>query len=134
MKMVDEYIGPSIEQTTPVEPIQYTWNILGLRTTKSGNTDNIIVQVDWQKTGTDTVNNVSGTHQGSTTFSSDAAGSFGTDFVPFEQLTESMVIEWVKKTVEGAFETVMDRNINAQIKDQLNPVVNVELPWSQANT
>lgn len=132
--MVDEYVGPLDGLNTPTNTIQYTWNIIGLRTTNVGNTDNVIVQVDWMKTGTDTVNNVKGVHQGTSTFSSADAASFGPDFVPFEQLTENMVIDWIKKTVVGAYETVMDNNIKAQIKEQLNPVVNVDLPWSQSNT
>jgi hypothetical protein len=110
----------------------YTWKILGLRTTTTEDRNNIIVGVDWEKTGTE--NGFKGSY---TDFASFPISAVNTDsFVPFEELTEDEVLIWVRNTISGEFETVVDMQIKSQIDSQANQTVAVELPWAApvANT
>ena len=47
-------------------------------------------------------------------------------FVPFEDLTEAMVIEWVKDSLDVE---AIEAGLTAQIEDQKAPKTEVGLPW-----
>jgi hypothetical protein len=51
----------------------------------------------------------------------------GDSFVPFEQLTEAQVIEWVKSQLEVA---EIEASLASQIEKQKNPVTAHGLPWT----
>ena len=49
------------------------------------------------------------------------------EFVPFEQLTEEVVVEWVKAKLDlESIEAALD----AQINEQKNPTITCGLPWN----
>jgi hypothetical protein len=48
-------------------------------------------------------------------------------FVPFEDLTEAMVIEWVKSSLDV---DAIEANLTAQIEDQKAPKVVAGVPWA----
>jgi len=53
------------------------------------------------------------------------------NFVPFEQLTEADVVQWLKDK-EGWFEQ-LESGLAAQIENQKNPPVLKGLPWSASD-
>jgi hypothetical protein len=48
------------------------------------------------------------------------------DFVPFEDLTEALVIDWVKDSLDV---DAIEANLTAQIEDQKAPKVVAGVPW-----
>ena len=48
------------------------------------------------------------------------------DFVPFEDLTEALVIEWIKGSLDV---DAIEANLTAQIEDQKAPKVVAGVPW-----
>jgi hypothetical protein len=55
----------------------------------------------------------------------------GDNFVPFEQLTEQAVIDWVKAKLD--LES-LEASLDAQIAEQKTPKVLSGLPWAPAET
>jgi hypothetical protein len=58
-------------------------------------------------------------------------------FIPFEELTEEEVINWIQAVVTGGYEEHVNNLIQKQIDDKKNPVVEASLPWAsntQSNT
>jgi len=49
-------------------------------------------------------------------------------FVPFESLTQSMVVAWVEKQIADELE-IIDGLLKKQINDKKHPVVVAGLPW-----
>ena len=110
--------------------MEYTWKITRMKTSKVDNTDGVIVQTYWEKTGKDS-NGIEGTFMGATPF--DDGDPTSPDFVPFPQLTEDIVLGWIKKVVVGAYEQHVNEQIQKQIDGKKNPVVEVnngQFPWS----
>jgi hypothetical protein len=48
------------------------------------------------------------------------------DYVPFEELTQSQVVGWVKEALN---KDEIEANLAAQIEAQKNPVIESGLPW-----
>ena len=115
--------------------ITYKWEVTGLKTTNVGNTSNVVVQTYWKKTGTDENEN-EGVFSGATPFSVDSMPD-GQTFVPFSELTEEMVLNWIKAVVVGSYADHVDGEIAKQIADKVNPVTEATMPWApvaNANT
>ena len=108
--------------------ITYTWKITGLKT-KDVDLDHpsAVVQTYWQKIGTDENGN-EGTFSGATPFTVDPTDESG-PFIPFEELTEEDVIDWIKTVVVGGYEEHVNAKIAEQIQDKITPVVEAKLPW-----
>lgn len=51
------------------------------------------------------------------------------DFIPYEDLTEEVVIQWVKDKLGEEFITTLEQGLAAQIGDQKAPKVASGLPW-----
>jgi hypothetical protein len=51
----------------------------------------------------------------------------GDDFIPFEELTEAQVVEWVKAQLDVA---EIEASLAGQINKQKNPVTAHGLPWT----
>lgn len=107
--------------------ITYKWEVTGLKTTNVGNTSNVVVQTYWKKTGTDENGN-EGVFSGATPFSVDSMPD-GQTFVPFSELTEEMVLNWIKAVVVGSYADHVDGEIAKQIADKVNPVTDATMPW-----
>ena len=109
--------------------IEYTWEVTGIKVTSVANTDNVVVQTYWKKTGTD--GNHTGSFSGATPFSADTIPA-GTTFIPFDQLTEADVLTWIKGVVVGQYEQHVNDAIQREIDKSKNPVVDATLPWAPA--
>jgi hypothetical protein len=105
--------------------ITYTWEITSLRTRTEGENLDAVVQTYWKKTGTDENGN-SGTFEGATPFS--AASVPAGEFIPFAELTEETVLDWIKSVVVDDYE----RHVNTKIQEKIDSASTSqpELPWA----
>lgn len=108
--------------------ITYTWKITGLKTQDFDGKPAAVVQTYWQKTGMDDSGN-EGTFNGATPFTIDPTDTSG-PFIPFEQLTEQDVIDWIKTVVVGGYEEHVNDKIKEQIGLKVSPVVEASMPWA----
>jgi len=106
--------------------ITYTWKIKSVKTKKDGDNVDAVVQTYWQKIGTDLHGNT-GTFEGATPFS--AATVSNSDFIPFGQLSEEIVLGWIKSVVIGEYEKHVNEKIQEQIDHATNPIAEPDLPW-----
>ena len=112
--------------------LTYTWKLTGLKKTSGANLSNVIVQTYWNVTGKDE-DDVEGTFSGATPF--DLTNVDPGNFVAYEDLTEAMVLDWVKAVVVGGYKDHVDQQILKQIDGKKNPVVDVgnnDFPWAPA--
>lgn len=107
--------------------ITYTWEVTGVKKATVGGLSGAVVQTYWRKTGTDERGNT-GVFNGATPFTVDPNQA---DFVPFESLTEAIVLSWIQPIVVGDYEQHVDAQIAKQIAAKANPVEEAELPWAQ---
>jgi len=104
--------------------ITYTWNIISLKAKPSLNgLQNVISEIKWEYTGTDEDNN---------TFSIEMPIQISDpnveEFVPYGQVTESMVISWLENSLDvEAMQQAIEDKIN-KIKNP--PLVSLPLPWN----
>lgn len=112
--------------------ITYTWKITGLKTREVAGTQGAVVQTYWEKIGTDENGN-EGKFSGATPFTPDPTDTSG-PFIPFEQLTEQNVIDWIKTVVVGSYEEHVNGKIQEQIEAKTRPVVEAAMPWAPAPT
>ena len=108
--------------------ITYLWTILQLDCLPDyeGQVDYCIT-AHWQCTGSD------GTFSGQVynTQSFNVTGD-KPDFVPFDQLTEAQVVQWVQDALTPEGVTATETSIATQIENQVNPpIVSPPLPWAQ---
>ena len=104
--------------------ITYTWKVTGVKTLTQGSNSNAVVQTYWKKLGTDENGKV-GEFSGATPF--DASNVPADKFVPFDQLTEEIVIGWIQGVVTGSYE----KHVNDQIAKALAPApVDAAMPWA----
>jgi hypothetical protein len=108
--------------------ITYTWKITSLKVRDVGPKTNAVVQTYWQKTGTDENANT-GTFSGATPFTVDPTDSNG-PFIPFEDLTEENVVNWIKTVVVGGYEEHVNGVIAKQIEDKIVPITEPKMPWA----
>jgi hypothetical protein len=127
--MTDRYIGPAPVENRNIP--EYTWEILNINTQSLGNTSDIIVHIDWKKIGT--LNGVSASFVGSSDFPLGSIDT-GMTYKPIDSVTEADVIQWIRGTIAGAYESVVDDTITNRILEQQSPVVSIEFPWLKTNT
>ena len=113
--------------------LTYTWNIKRLRVLPQ-DTNLIgdvfikpVTNVYWEKTGTDS-DGYSGTFAGATGLSYSAKTP--EEFTAFEDLTEEMVLNWVKlDTADTEYETHINGIIQLQINTEKEAAEDTSLPW-----
>lgn len=107
--------------------VTYSWTVTGLRTRTEGNNVDSVIQTHWKCVGTDEHGH-SATFIGATPFTSENVSA--EDFVPFEQLTEEIVLGWIQDHVNS--NSAYKAHIEERIQKQLNyfHVNEPELPWS----
>lgn len=108
--------------------ITYTWTVTSLKVKDEGLNKNAVVQTYWKKVGTDENGNT-GEFIGATPFTSSTMPA-GDTFVPFEELTEEIVIGWIKDVVVGDYEKHVNEKIANQIDQKVNLVQEKALPWA----
>lgn len=105
--------------------MEYTWKITGVKTMDTDSVENAIVQTYWEKTGTDAEGN-EGKFTGATPF---PKSSIDPDkFVPFDKLTEEVVLGWIKDVVVGSYEEHVNNQIQKQIDAKI--IKQPSLPWA----
>ena len=107
--------------------IEYTWKVTGIKTKTEGTREDAVVQTYWTKTGTDDNGNT-GTFSGATPFTT-MDMTEEQEFIPFNQLTEEIVLDWIKNVVINDYETHVNNSISKQIEEKINPPVDARFPW-----
>jgi hypothetical protein len=108
--------------------ITYTWKVTSLKTKTEGTNQDAVVQTYWEKIGTDNAGNT-GTFSGATPFTSTTMTN-GNTFVPFSDLTEDIVLTWIKAVVVGGYEEHVNAQIQKQIDTKISPVAEANMPWA----
>lgn len=108
--------------------ITYTWTVTGVKTTTQGQFSNAVVQTYWKKIGTDENGN-EGVFSGATPLS--AADVEPGEFVPFDQLTEEIVLGWIQSSINNntAYTDHINQKIADEIQKKMDPVVERPVPW-----
>jgi hypothetical protein len=108
----------------------YTWTVTGMTSATVTDLSNAVINVKWICTGTNE-NGTQSTFPGATplkTTDIDPA-----TFVPYNQLTETLVLSWVQPIVMGDpnYWNHINERINKQIADkEANVNLNPQLPWA----
>lgn len=108
--------------------ITSTWKVTGLKVKNFAKIKpNAVIVVYWQVIGTDENNN-QGIYYGETSFTIDPTDNSG-PFIPFEELTEEDVINWINLSIADNEKEYINQWIQQKIDDQINPMVDMPLPW-----
>ena len=109
--------------------MEYTWKVTGMKIATVNETEGVVVQTYWTKTGKDENGN-EGVFSGATPFKD--GNPTDPNFVPFNQLTEEIVLNWIKAVVVGDYE----QHVNDQIQKQISraTVTEATLPWATPAT
>jgi hypothetical protein len=108
--------------------ITYTWTINQMYTLQQPD-PNYVVNVMWTLTGVD--GTATASIEGNTEFDSNQSGTF----IPYNQLTEAIVIGWVQAALGANGIANFEANVQGQINSILNPPVSPQstpLPWATA--
>jgi len=108
--------------------ITYSWKVTAIRKANlEENLENVVVHVRWEKKGVDADGN-DGTFQGATPLTNPDPNNF----LAYEDLTEEIVLDWVKAVVIDSYEEHVNGQIQKQIDAKKNPVVDVNdnFPWN----
>ena len=101
----------------------FTTTITAMYTLQQPDPD-YVVNAIWQVTGVD--GEYTATIQGNTQFSSQQ----GAVFIPYDQLTEAIVIGWIPASDIESSQACVQGQINSLITPPVSPE-NTPLPWSQ---
>ena len=107
----------------------YTWQINAMYTVQQPD-PNYVVNVIWTLKGVD--GQYTASIGGNTVFTENQEQS---GFVPYNQLTESIVIGWVQESLGEQGIANYEANVQGQINRMINPPVspaNTPLPWATA--
>ena len=114
--------------------LTYDWKLTSLRKQNTDNLSDVIVGTQWKLTGTDEDGN-SGVFNGATPFEIRDLNNDG--FVDYRDLSEDLVLGWIKNQVSGSTPANYMNHINQQIQRQIDHTkyVNMDvqerdLPWS----
>jgi len=108
----------------------YTWNVTALYTETIAGEQNYVVIANYEVTGVD--GQYTSSIQDSARFSTDKV----TPFIPYEDLTNDIVVGWIQETLGVNGVANYEASIQGQIDSQINPPVTPEvtpLPWSAAS-
>jgi hypothetical protein len=105
----------------------YIWNVTQLYTeTIEGNTDYVVIVIYITK-------GIDGEYTGSLSGTAQFSTADVTTFIPYEDLTEEIVIGWIKESLGENGIISVEACIQGQIDSQINPPqapVNTPLPWA----
>jgi len=108
----------------------YTWKVTGIKVKDEVNAQGVtlpqaVCQTYWVKTGVD-ANGNEGSFAGATPFTAQTVPS--DQFVPFNQLTEEVVLGWIKAVVVGHYEQHVNDAIAESIR--IKSVTEPAMPWA----
>jgi hypothetical protein len=104
----------------------YTWAVTALYTETIDGKEDYVVTALYETIGVD------GEYSASLSNSAQFSTADVTDFIPYEDLTEEIVITWIKETLGENGIISIEACIQGQIDSQINPPqvpVNTPLPW-----
>lgn len=105
--------------------LTYTWQLTGVKIKNQGSYTDVVVQTYWTKTGTDQQGNT-GIFSGATAFTRENSES-DSDFVPYQDLNEEIVLGWIQDVVTGQYQQHVDSEIQRQIDQKINN--EISNPW-----
>lgn len=112
----------------------YTWKLKSLKKQNTDSFENVIVGTQWKVTATDE-NGVEGSFDGATPYK--AVDINGDGFIDYQDLSEEVVLTWIKSTVSGSLSTNYWSHISEQIEKQMEmkrrvilEVNDSDFPWS----
>jgi hypothetical protein len=108
--------------TNPYGTNQMNWTISQLDRSLP---DGVVLTAHWRVSKTEGA--AFGTVYGSISFP--AKDPADEDFVPYDQITEAQVIQWVKDQMGDELVAAHEANVQAQIDRQLQPQTASGLPW-----
>lgn len=107
--------------------ITYTWKVTALKKVNAANLENVIIGTRWEKIGTDEEGN-EGKFNGATPFK--VSDIDPDNFIDWDNLSEEVVLSWIKPVVTGTYEDHVNEQIMKQIRDKKSPVSEVtHMPW-----
>lgn len=114
--------------------LTYNWTLVGLKKQNTNALSDVIVGTQWKLVGTNEDGHT-GTFNGATPFEIQDLNNDG--FVDYRDLTEELVLGWIKNYVSGSAPTNYMNHINQQIQKQIDhvkyvnmDVAETDLPWS----
>jgi len=114
--------------------LTYEWKLTGLKKQDTADLTDLVVGTQWKLIGTNE-NGTEGTFSGATPLDIPDADEVG--FVPYEELTEEMVLGWIQNIVSGSGSTNYMPHIIEQINKEIarkefvvKDVNENDLPWS----
>jgi hypothetical protein len=117
--------------------LTYEWKLTGLRKQDTADVTDLVVGTQWKLTGTNE-NGTSGTFSGATPLDIPDADEEG--FIPYEELTEELILGWIQNIVSGSAPTNYMDHINKQIQKEIaqkeysiKDVSEMDLPWSSTS-
>lgn len=112
--------------------MEYSWKLTSLSKKDTADLKNIIVQTRWEKIGTNE-NGTTGRFSGATPF--DLTEVDPNNFIPYENLTEEIILKWIQSVVVDSYEEHVNQKITKQIEEEENPISLIEkdFPWDQNN-
>ena len=101
-----------------------TWTI---STLEHNTADGGVIVAHWRVTDSETVGEetFSASAYGTCSFTPDASAD---DFVPYADLTESVVLGWC--WADGVDKDAVEASLTANIEEQKNPVTETGVPWT----
>lgn len=105
----------------------FTWKVLSLYTETIEGEQNYVVIANYEVVGVD--GQYTSSIQDSARFSTENVNSF----IPYEDLTNDIVIGWVQSVLGPDTVANYEQSIQGQIDQQINPPVtpqNTPLPWN----
>jgi hypothetical protein len=115
----------------------YEWSVTGIKKATSDNINDAIIGTQWKVVCTDE-NGHTGEFSGATPFDLNTIDSGS--FTPYQNLTETQVLGWIKNVVSGSSSTNYWSHIQGQMDKQINKtkfshteVASVDLPWSDTS-
>jgi hypothetical protein len=88
--------------------------------------DGVVLTAHWRVSKTD--GDASGTVYGTISFP--AKDPNDADFIPYDQLTEAQVVQWVKDEMGANQVAAYEAAVQGQIDAQINPTTASGTPWS----
>jgi hypothetical protein len=111
--------------------ITYTWELTSMTVKDNNGLSDVVFQTYWKKIGTDE-NGIVGTFDGATPFKPETVDS--ETFIPYDQLTEEIVLGWIKSIVIGPYEAHVNSQIQKQIWEKIIPITEKkteDFPWNK---
>lgn len=107
--------------------MQIYWKVIKLRVADSlDGLSKVVVSVDWSVTASNTLDGIN--RSASVVATTDIGKPDGEDFVPFEELIEETVIDWVKATLGDEMVTWYEARSIRDVNAQSWPVIVESLP------